>query len=116
VKIQIAALRVSLPEGKHEFAVQLAEPGVVRSVAWMPEQRLVMTRGEPDFGEILTLFVEFTPGAPMRTRRFLVLGGQPMNVPDGFELAFAGAAVSPRTGAVAHVYEVRELARPRGAA
>jgi hypothetical protein len=117
VKIQIGAMPISLPDGKREFAVQFADPGVVRAVAWTVEQRLVLARGEPEFGEVLTLFVEFSPGATMRTRRFLVLDtNQGVTTPDGHELAFIATAISQRTGATAHVYEIREVAKRRGVA
>lgn len=114
MKIGIGGIQVPLDEGKREFTVQFAEPGIVRGVAWTTEQRLVVARGEPAFAEVLTMFVEFTPGAPMRNRRFRVMvTGDTVNVPEGYELEFVGTATSARTGAVAHLYEVRELARAR---
>lgn len=111
--VSIGALPVRLPEGQRELTVQLNDPGIVRSVAWALEQRLVMTRGDAQFSEVLTLFVEFSPTGPKRNRRFLVLAtAEQVGVPDGHVLEFVGSAVSTNSGAVAHVYEVKEISAP----
>lgn len=106
----VGALPVRLAEGQNELAVQINEPGVVRSVAYCLEKRLVMTRGQAQFDEVLTLFVEFRPDGPRRNRRFVVAAtGQSLAAPDGYALAHVGTAVSTNTGQVAHVYEVKQV-------
>lgn len=79
--------------------------------AWCLERRLVMsTRGEPQFDEVLTLFVETSPNGPKRNRRFLIIPtGHAVGVPDGHALTFLGTAVSSSTGRVAHVFEVKAV-------
>lgn len=119
MKVQVGAIPVHLPEGGHEVEYTIADPGVVRAVAWTLKQRLIMARGEPQFEEQLTLFIEFSPGAPQRRRRFVVIAtGQDLGVPDNHRLLFVGSAVSNQTGQVAHVYEVRAIAdtKPKVAA
>jgi hypothetical protein len=104
--ISIGALPV--PEGGHEFTVQIREPGLVHSVAWVLEPKLVLERGQPNFNEVLTLFIETAPEAPLRNRRFVVLEtGQKMTVKDGHALKFIGTAASGNTARVAHVFEVK---------
>lgn len=106
----IGALPIRLPEDKHEIEFTIADPGIVRAVAFCLEQRLVMTSGAPSFNEVLTLFVEFSPNAPQRKRRFLLMEtGRTVSVPDGHALAFVGSAVSGNTGHVAHVYEIKAV-------
>lgn len=108
--VTIVAIPVRQPDGQHEFTGQLEEPGIVRSVAWCLEKRLVMARGGAQFDEILTLFAEVTPGAPKRNRRFLAMPtGKRIGVPDGYVLDFVGTAASGNTGQVAHVYEVKAV-------
>ncbi len=108
--VAIGAIPLRLPEGKHEIEFQLNDPGVVRSVAWCLERRLVMVRGDAQFDEVLTMFVEYSPTGPKRNRRFVVLPtGQALGVPDGHALTFLGSAISGNTGAVAHVFELRAV-------
>lgn len=109
--VVIGALPLRMAEGQHEIGFAINDPGIVRSVAWCLEKRLVMsTRGEPQFDEVLTLFVEITPNGPKRNRRFVVIPtGQVLGVPDGRALAYLGTAVSTNTGAVAHVFEVKPV-------
>ena len=108
--ITVVAVPVRLEEGQHEIEFQINDPGMVRSVAWCLEKRLVMTRGDAQFSEVLTLFVELSPSGPKRNRRFLVMAtAQQMGVPDGRALVFVGTAVSTNTGAVAHVYEIKAV-------
>jgi hypothetical protein len=112
------------PDGKHEVVIDLRDPGVIRSVSFVLKRREVnidlqgamtsLARGrlpEPEYGEVLTAFVESTRKGPMRARHFLLLGSLvEINVPDGFEARYIGTATSPHTQAVAHVYElVREF-------
>lgn len=106
--ISIGAIPLKLPEGQHEVTFSINDPGVVRSVAWCLEKRLVMVRGEAQFDEVLTMFIEYSPTGPKRNRRFLVMAtGQDLGVPEGYRLAFVGTAVSQNTGQIAHVYEVK---------
>lgn len=106
--VAIGAMPVHLAEGKHEFEVQLRDPGHVRACAFTLQKRLVLTRGEAQFDEILTMFVEINENGPMRRRRFVVTAtGAQLGVPDGQVLVFAGTAVSGNTGQVAHVFEVK---------
>lgn len=110
-QITIDAMPVRLSEDSHEFTVQLRDPGIIRCVGWTLEQRLVMTRGEPELDEVLAMFIEFAPNGPMRNRRFVVMAtGQLLGVPDGKALAFVGTAISGRTGRIAHVFEIRDVA------
>lgn len=106
----VGALPLRMPEGQHEIEFQINDPGVVRTVAWCLERRLVVARGQAQFDEVLTLFVETTPNGPRRTRRFVVLPtGKQLAAPDGYALAFLGTAVSGNTGQVAHVYEIKAV-------
>lgn len=108
-QIAVVPMPVRLAQDKHELAVQLRDPGIVRSIAWTLEERLVMTRGDAQFNEVLTMFVECAPNGPMRNRRFVVMPtGRVFNVPEGHKLEFLGTASSGNTGQVAHVYEVKE--------
>jgi hypothetical protein len=108
--VAIGAVPVRLGEDQHELTMQINEPGIVRSVAWCLEKRLVMTRGDAQFDEVLTLFVEVTPNGPKRNRRFAVYPtAQVVNVPDGYALDHVGTAVSTNTGRVAHVFEVKAV-------
>lgn len=108
--VAIGALPIRLGEDQHEIAFQLNDPGIVRSVAYCLERRLVMTRGDAQFDEVLTLFVEYSPTGPKRNRRFVVLAtGAVTNVGEGHVLVFCGSAVSSNTGQVAHVYEVKAV-------
>jgi hypothetical protein len=108
--VAIGAIPLRLPEGQHEIEFAINDPGAVRSVAWCLERRLVMTRGEAQFDELLTLFVEIAPNGPKRNRRFAVYPtGQVVNVPDGYALAHVGTAASMNTGRVAHVFEVKAV-------
>lgn len=106
----IGAIEVDLERDKpiteREYAI--AGPGEVRSVAFVPRERLVMARGEPAFDEVLTLFVETDSGQPQRRRRFVIVPtGAVINVPDGRALVFLGTAISPMTRATAHVFELK---------
>lgn len=110
--LAIGAIPLKLPEGQHEAVYSINDPGIVRSVAWCLEKRLVMARGQAQFDEVLTLFIEYSPTGPKRNRRFVVLAtGQDMGVPEGYTLGFVGSAISQNTGQVAHVYEVRAVAQ-----
>jgi len=109
-RIMVGACPVHLEDGKHEFTIQLREPGNVTAVEWMPEERLVVARGEPAFAEVITMFVEAHENGPLRNRRFIVLPtGAPAVVPDGYAARCAGTAISARSGRVAHVFEIREV-------
>lgn len=102
------ALPVPMKDEHTEFTVQLKEPGVVRSVAWTLQQKLVMTREGAGFDEVLAMFVEFSPDGPLRNRRFVVIpNGQGVNIPDGHRLEHVGTAVSGNTARVAHVFEIK---------
>jgi hypothetical protein len=106
--VAIGAIPIKLPEGKHEVTFSINDPGVVRSVAWCLEKRLIMARGEAQFDEVLTLFVEYAPTGPKRNRRFVVMAtGEDLGVPEGFALSFVGSAISSNTGQVAHVFELK---------
>jgi len=108
--VAVGALPLRLPEGTQEIAFSINDPGVVRKAAWALERRLVMTRGEAQFDEVLTLFVEFSPNGPKRNRRFVVVAsGEPLSVPDGYTLSYVDTAVSANTGQIAHVYEIRAV-------
>ena len=109
--VGVGALPVRLSEGQHEIEFQINDPGIVRSVAWALERRLVMsTRGDAQFDEVLTMFVEFATNGPKRNRRFCVMAtGQLMVVPDGQALTFVGSAISGNTGSVAHVFEIKAV-------
>lgn len=107
--VAIAAVPLRMAEDQHEIEFSINDPGDVRAVAWCPEKRLVMARGEPQFDEVLTLFVEISPNGPKRKRRFAIIPtGQVLGVPDGRALTFVGTAVSG-SGRVAHVFEVRTV-------
>jgi hypothetical protein len=111
-RTMIGAIPVDLERSKpiteREYAI--AEPGEVRSVAFMPRERLVMARGEPAFEEVLTLFVESDLGKPQRRRRFVIVPtAAAINVPDGRALVFIGTATSPTTSAAAHVFELKTV-------
>lgn len=109
-QIAIGAMPIRLAEDQREVTFQLADPGIVRSVQWVLEKRLVMAAGAPSFDEVLTAFVEYSPNATKRNRRFLVMEtGAVMGVPDGAALVFLGTAVSGNTGRVAHLYEVKAV-------
>lgn len=111
-QVAIGAIPLRLPEGKHEIEFQLNDPGIVRAVAWCPEKRLVMTRGDAQFDEVLTMFVEYSPTGPKRNRRFVVIPtGQAIGVPEGHVLACLGSAISGNTGAAAHVFEVKACSK-----
>ena len=106
----VGAVPLRMSEGEHEIAFQINDPGIVRSVAWCLEQRLVVARGQAQFDEVLTLFVETTPNGPRRNRRFVVLPtGKQISSPDGHALTFLGTATSGNTGQVAHVYEIKAV-------
>jgi hypothetical protein len=106
-QIMIGAVPIRLGDDRSEFTMQLNDPGIVHSVAWTLEKRLVMARGEAQFDEVLTMFVEVSPNGTKRNRRFVVLAtGQQVAVPDGAALRFAGSAVSGNTGQVAHLFEI----------
>jgi hypothetical protein len=106
----IGALPLRLPEDQYEIQFQINDPGVVRSVAYCLEQRLVVARGQAQFDEVLTLFVETTPNGTKRNRRFVVVPtGKQLGAPDGYALTFLGTAVSGNTGQVAHVYEIKAV-------
>jgi hypothetical protein len=108
--VAVTALPINLPEGQSELVVQINEPGIVRSVTWCLEKRLVMTRGNAQFDEVLTMFIEVSPTGPRRTRRFAVLPtDKKMSVPDGYALEYLGTAASGNTGQVAHLYEVKAV-------
>jgi hypothetical protein len=109
-RVCIGALPLRLTEGQTEVVFSIADPAVVRAVGWCLEKRLVMAAGAPQFDEVLTLFVEFAPNATQRKHRYLVTPtGKAVGVPDGYALLFVGTAISSQTGAIAHVYEVREV-------
>ncbi len=109
-RVAMGAVPLRLAEDQRELAFQLNDPGVVRSVAWVLEKRLVMTAGAPSFDEVLTAFVEYSPNGPKRNRRFLVLETGPIiGVPDGATLVYIGTAVSGNTGRVAHLYEIKAV-------
>lgn len=108
--VAIGAIPIREKADGHEYVFQYPNPGIVRSVAWVLEKRLVMTAGQAGFDEVLTLFVEFSPNAPKRNHRFLVMPTQQeFSVPDGYKLRHAGTAVSSNTGRVAHVFEIEQL-------
>lgn len=91
--LTIDALPVPLKEGHTEFTVQLKEPGIVRSVNWCLQKKLVMSRDGAGFDEVLSMFIEFAPNGPLRTRRFVVLPtGEGVNIPDGHRLVHVGTA------------------------
>ena len=109
-KVAVGALPIKLGEGQTEAVFSIADPAVVRAVGWCLEKRLVMVSGQPQFDEVLTLFVEFTPNATQRKHRYLVLPtGQAVGVPDGHALHYVGTAISTQTGAIAHVYEIKAV-------
>lgn len=111
-KAAIGAIPVDLARDKAltEVEYAIAEPGIVRSVAFVSRERLVMARGEPQFDDVLTLFVETDHGQPQRRHRFVVVPtGAIVNVPDGRALVFVGTAISAATGAVAHVFEIKTV-------
>ncbi len=98
------------PDENNIVAMQINDPGEVLAVAWCLEKRLVMTRGDAQFGEVLTMFVEVAHDGPKRNRRFVVLPtGVPAKAPDGYSLTFIATAVSGNTGNVAHVYDIRTV-------
>jgi hypothetical protein len=106
----VGALPMRLADDQHEIEFAINDPGIVRAVAWCLEQRLVVARGQAQFDEVLTLFIETTPNGPRRNRRFIVLPtGKQVGAPDGYALSFVGTAVSGNTGKVAHVYEIRQV-------
>jgi hypothetical protein len=106
----IQAMPVQLADGQHELAVQIRDPGIVRSVGFALERRLVMAQGQPQFNEVLTMFLETSMEGPLRNRRFAVLAtGQSVSCKDGHKLTFIGTAISSNTGRIAHVYEVTEV-------
>jgi hypothetical protein len=108
--VTIQAMPVQLAEGQHELHVQIREPGLVRSVGYALERRLVMAAGQPQFTEVLTMFLETSMDGPLRNRKFVVLAtGQGANTKDGHKLTFIGTAISSNTGQIAHVYEVSEV-------
>lgn len=109
--VAVGALPIRLAEGQREVAFSLNDPGLIRAVAYVLEKRLVMsTRGEAQFDEVLTLFVEYSPTQPQRNRRFVVMAtGETLGVPDGHVLSFVGSAISGNTGRVAHVYEIKAV-------
>src|SRR5690349_14605088 len=93
-----------------EFEFTIADPGVVRAVSWTLEKRMIAMRGDAQFDEVLTMFIEFTPNATQRRRRFVVVAtGQELGVKEGFVPVFVGSAISGNTGQVAHVYEVKAV-------
>ncbi len=109
-QFMVGAIPLRLPDGQHEIAFQLNDPGKVLTVAWCLEKKLVMTRGDASFDEVLTMFVEVSPNGPKRNRRFVVLPTeQELSVKDGNALTFVGSAVSTNTGAIAHVFEVKAV-------
>ena len=109
-QLMMGAIPIRLAEGQHEIQFQINDPGIVRAAAFTLERRLVMTRGDAQFDEVLTLFVEVAPNGPRRTRRFAVMPtGQGIGAPDGYVLSFVGSAISNNTGQVAHVYEIKEV-------
>lgn len=109
-KVSIGALPLRLGEGQSEIVFAIADPAMVRAVGWCLEKRLVMAAGAAQFDEVLTLFVEHTPGATQRKHRYVVMAtNQQLGVPDGHALVFVGTAISSQTGAVAHVYEVKAV-------
>ena len=101
---------VELADDQIEMSAAINDPGVVRSVAWCPKPKLVLRHGQPEFDEVLTIFVEVSPNGPRRNRRFLIIPtGKTINVPDGTEVLFIGTALSAHSPRVAHVYEVKAL-------
>jgi len=108
--VMIGAIPLRLPEGQAEVQFQINDPGHVRAVSWCLEQRLVMARGQGQFDEVLTMFVEVSANGTKRNRRFAVVPtGQTIAAPDGYALAYVGTATSGNTGNVAHVYEVKQV-------
>jgi hypothetical protein len=107
--LTIHAAEVKLAEGKHETVLNLPDPGLVRSVAWIrrPPPLVNIPGVPPRLEEDLVMFVELVPTAPVRNRRFLVLPTSvEITVPDAYRPVFVCTAVSAHSGRVAHVYEI----------
>lgn len=102
MKLGITAVPVVLGR----FTLPLPEPGIVRHVAFEKKQTLVMQRGQPSFEEVPVLFVEVSPGAPVRVRKFEVMPqGKAFEVDDG-EIATWRATNISGQGKVVHVFEI----------
>lgn len=107
--IMIGAIPVEVEREKRitEVTFAIAEPGIVRTAAFVPRPRLVMARGEPEFDEQLTLFVETLPGEPQRKHHFVIVPtGARATPPDGRVLRYVATAISAATNAVAHIFEL----------
>lgn len=113
-KITVAEMQVPpLKGGTGEFEVGVMEPGIVRAVSYKLTPRLLAStsRGQPEFDASLSVFVEISPGAPIRNRRFVVMReGQSMVAVEGYERVYCGTAILHQLGDVSHVYELRKVA------
>lgn len=112
MKITVGEIPLELAGGRKEFEFAIPDPAVVCDVQWKLQPRLISMAadGAPQFDEVLVLFVQFSPGATQRKRRFVVIEtGQEMALKDGFKLVHVGTASSLHTGLVAHVFEVKAV-------
>jgi hypothetical protein len=106
----IGAIPIDLTHGKRitEVSFTIAGPGIVRAASFMPRPRLVMARGEPEFEEQLTLFVETRPGESQRRHHFVIVDtGATPAPPEGSKLVWVATAISAETRATAHVFELK---------
>jgi hypothetical protein len=112
-KLTIAEMEVpSLKNGCGEFEVQVTEPGIVRHVAYRYSPRAVLSisQGAPEFDVSLAVYLEISPGAPLRNRRFCVMRPGTSMVPvEGHDRVYLGTALLPQLGEVAHLYEIRKV-------
>ena len=109
--VMVGAIPIELDRSQklneREFAI--AGSGRPRAVAFMMRERVVLTRGNPEFEEVLTLFVETEPNQPQRRHRYVIVAtATPINVPDGRRLEYIGTAIG-QSGIVAHVYEIKTV-------
>lgn len=102
--------QLDAPMGKPQFEVGIADPGIVRHVAFTMTQNPILIAGRPQFEERLSMFVEVTGEGTRRNRRFVIMQeGQALTVPDGQRADFQGTAISAQSGLVVHVYELKAV-------
>ena len=104
VRLTIAAIPVIVGE----FELSIREPGIVRHIAFEKKAKLVMRAGDAEFEEAPVLFVESSPDAPVRKRKYFTIAhGEVINVTDGDVAVWQGTGMSAR-GLIVHVFELTQ--------
>jgi hypothetical protein len=110
MRVTVAPVPVDFNPETGMFVVQLRRPGIVRHVGFKLEEKLVLAAGDAQFEERLNLFTEMSQDGPLENHTFAVLlPGKFMKLKDGYRADYIGTAVSPHTGALAHVYELKAV-------